>query len=45
MSEFIEWLNENEYTKNIAELVADIHYKLVPRPKSFEYICGNTLSA
>lgn len=29
MSEFIEWINENEYNKNIAELAADIHYKLV----------------
>jgi cell filamentation protein, protein adenylyltransferase len=31
MSEFIEWLNENEneYNKNIAELAAVIHYKLV----------------
>ncbi len=29
MNEFIEWLNEYEYNKNIAELAADIHYKLV----------------
>jgi len=29
MSEFFEWLNENEYNRNIAELAADVHYKLV----------------
>lgn len=29
MSEFIKWLNENEYNKKIVELAADIHYKLV----------------